>query len=111
MAMALGTDRQAANGITTTSTDQVKVQMAKYPCPESSATDAERGFWFSEFLPTSDPSKEIVFKVEFGNISRMKAVTIQWLFLPDEIKIEYYTDPKLMVWDVAKGWYRLQAAV
>ena len=39
----------------------------------------------------------------------MKAVTIEWLFLPDEIKIEYFTDPKLMVWDVAKSWYRLKA--
>jgi hypothetical protein len=39
----------------------------------------------------------------------LKAVNIEWLFLPDEIKIEYYTDPNVMVWDVVKPWYRLIA--
>ena len=49
-----------------------------------------------------------MFKVEFAGISRLKSVEIEWMFLPEEIKIEYFTDPNLMVWDVAKPWYRLQ---
>lgn len=83
--------------------------MAKYPCPISK--DGETvGSWFSEYLPANNPVKELVFKVEFKSISRLKSVSIEWLFLPEEIKIEYYTDPKLMVWDIAVPWYRLQAA-
>jgi len=62
----------------------------------------------SEYLPASDTTKEVVFKVDFEQISRLKSIKVQWTFLPEEIKIEYYTDPKLMVWDVAKNWYRLQ---
>jgi len=51
----------------------------------------------------------VTFKVEFENISRLKSVEIEWLFLPEEIKIEYFTDPTVMVWDVVKPWYRLKS--
>jgi hypothetical protein len=62
-------------------------------------------------LPSTNVKKETSFKVEFKNISRLKTVEIEWLFLPDEIKIEYFTNPDIMVWDVVKPWYRLKARV
>jgi len=85
------------------------LQMARYPCPKNDPTNSNPGAWFSEFLPESNISKEVSFKVEFENISRLKNIEIEWLFLPDEIKIEYFTDSAVMVWDVVKPWYRLQA--
>ncbi len=47
---------------------------------------------------------EMVFKFEFADVTRVKALVITWIVLPDEIKIEFSSDNG--TWDVAKNWYR-----
>ena len=61
------------------------LQSAKYPCPSDpqfASDPSQTGAWFSEYLPDSNLTKEVAFKVDFENISRVKVIKIKWLFVP-----------------------------